>query len=339
MKILLTEFWKYNTMELVGGYALIKDLELGLTPPAIFENRKMIKKFEENVLLKDYTSFKIGGPARYFFKAKTKQDLIEAIQTAKQNGLPFFILGGGSNLLVSDKGYDHLVIKMENARIDLFDNSESSCSVEAKENPKIYVEAGAALSSLVVFTTENNLTGMEWAAGIPGTVGGAIVGNAGAFGMSMSSVAQSVEAIDIEFEKTKIFENQDCEFEYRNSIFKQGKDLIIFSAILEMERGDKEKIQKATKEFLDSRASADILFPSAGSVFKNPKGYFAGELIEKCGLKGKKIGDIQISETHCNFFVNLGDGKASDVLELIKLAKQSVKEKFGIDLQEEIIVL
>jgi UDP-N-acetylmuramate dehydrogenase len=301
--------------------------------------QRTMEKFEENVLLKDYTSFKIGGPARYFFKAKTKQDLIEAIQTAKQNDLPFFILGGGSNLLVSDKGYDGLIIKMENARIDLFDNSKSSCSVEAEENPKIYVEAGAAMSSLVAFATENNLCGMEWATGIPGTVGGAIVGNAGAFGASMSSVVKSVEAIDIESEKTKIFENQDCGFEYRNSIFKHNKDLIIFSAILEMERGDKEKIQKATKEFLDSRSSSNILFPSVGSVFKNPKGYFAGELIEKCGLKGKKIGDIQISETHCNFFVNLGNGKASDVLELIKLAKQSVKQKFGIDLQEEIIIL
>lgn len=298
-----------------------------------------MKKFEENVLLKDYTSFKIGGPAKYFFKAETKQGLIEAIQTAKQNGLPFFILGGGSNLLVNDKGYDGLIIKMENTRIDLFDNSESSCSVEAGENPKVYVEAGAAMSSLVAFATENNLCGMEWATGIPGTVGGAIVGNAGAFGASMSIVVKNVEAIDIESEKTKIFENQDCEFEYRNSIFKRDKNLIVFSAILEIESGDKEKIQEATKEFLNRRSSSNILLPSAGSVFKNPEGYFAGELIEKSGLKGKKIGDIQISETHCNFFVNLGNGKASDVLELIKLAKQSVKEKFEIELQEEIIVL
>jgi UDP-N-acetylmuramate dehydrogenase len=323
---------------MVGGYALIKDFELGLTPPAIILSL-MIQKFEKNILLKDYTSFKIGGPAKYFFKVKTKQDLISAVKTAKQNGLPFFILGGGSNLLVKDNGYDGLIIKIENARIDLFDNQGSSCDKEAQENPKICVEAGAALSSLTAFAIENNLCGMEWAAGIPGTVGGAIVGNAGAFGMSMSSAVKSVEVIDIESEKAKVFENQDCEFEYRNSIFKRDKNLIVFSAILEMERGDKEKIQEATKEFLNRRSSSNILLPSAGSVFKNPEGYFAGELIEKSGLKGKKIGDIQISETHCNFFVNLGQGKASDVLELIKLAKQSVKEKFGIDLQEEIIVL
>ena len=298
-----------------------------------------MKKFEQNVLLKDYTSFKIGGAAKYFFKAKTKQELIEAIKTAKQNDLPFFILGGGSNLLVNDNGYDGLAIKMENARIDLFDNYESSCVIEASENPKIYVEAGALLSSLVVFTIENDLRGMEWASGIPGTVGGAIVGNAGAFGISMNTIIKSVEAIDIESEKTKVFDNQDCEFEYRDSIFKRDKNLIVFSAILEMERGDKEKIKSRIKEFSRRRTSSNISLPSAGSVFKNPKGHFAGELIEKCGLKGKKVGDIQISETHCNFFVNLGNGKSSDVLELIKLAKQSVKQKFGIDLQEEIIIL
>ena len=299
----------------------------------------MIKRFEENVLIRDYTTFKIGGPAKYFFKAKTKLELIEAIQTAKQNGLPFFILGGGSNLLVRDNGYDGLIIKMENARIDLFDNSKSSCAAEAKENPKIYVEAGALLSSLVAKTTENNLTGMEWASGIPGTVGGAIVGNAGAFGASISSAIRSVEAFNIKSEKIEIFENQGCEFKYRDSIFKRDKNLIIVSAILELERGGKAEIQKVAKEFFNRRTSANVLFPSAGSVFKNPEGYFAGELIEKCGLKGKRIGDIQISETHCNFFVNLGNGKASDVLELIKFAKQSVKEKFKIDLQEEIIVL
>ena len=299
----------------------------------------MIQKFEKNVLLKDYTSFKIGGAAKYFFKTKIKTDLIKAIQTAKQNGLSFFILGGGSNLLVDDNGYDGLIIKMENTQIDLFDKKESFCDIEAEENPKIYVEAGALLSSFVSRATEDSLTGMEWAKGIPGTVGGAIVGNAGAFGASISSVVKSVEVLDIKSVEIKIFENQDCEFEYRNSIFKRDKNLIVFSAILEMERGEKEKIQETTKGFLNRRSSANILFPSAGSIFQNPEGYFAGELIEKCGLKGKKIGDIQISETHCNFFLNLGNGKSSDVLELMKLAKQSVKQKFGIDLQEEIAIL
>ena len=315
------------------------------------QKEKIFKKFEENVSLKDYTSFRIGGTARYFFRAKTKQDLISAIQTAKQNGLPFFILGKGSNLLVSDKGYNGLMIKMENSKIELFDNSKSSCAVEARENPRIYVEAGALLSSLAALAVENSLTGMEWAAGIPGTVGGAVVGNAGAFGASMSSTIASIEAVDTKSEKIRVFVNQDCKFKYRDSIFKQDKNLIIISALLEMERGDKQEIQKTIKEFLERRALAQPKFPSAGSVFKNPapaqilekfgrtKGYSAGELIEKCGLRGKRTGDIQISEKHCNFFVNLGKGKASDVLELINLAKRAVKQKFGIELREEIVIL
>lgn len=296
----------------------------------------MMEKFEKDVLLKNYTTFKIGGPAKYFFPAKTKQDLISAIKTAKQNDLPFFILGSGSNLLVNDKGYDGLIIKMENSKIESFDN---------EENPRIYAEAGALLNSLVAQTMKNSLSGMEWATGIPGTVGGAVAGNAGAFEISMSNVVKSVEVFDISqfseagLPKIRIFKNQDCEFKYRDSIFKHNENLIIFSANLELKIGDAEKIKTRIKEFLDSRESTNILFPSAGSVFKNPKGYSAGKLIEQCGLKGKKAGDIQILEKHCNFFVNLGNGKASDVLELINLAKQSVKQKFRIDLQEEIVIL
>jgi UDP-N-acetylmuramate dehydrogenase len=296
----------------------------------------MMEKFEKDVLLKDYTTFKIGGPAKYFFPAKTKQDLISAIKTAKQNDLPFFILGSGSNLLVNDKGYDGLIIKMENSKIESFDN---------EENPRIYAEAGALLNFLVAQTIKNSLSGMEWATGIPGTVGGAVAGNAGAFEISMSNVVKSVEVFDISqfseagLPKIRIFKNQDCEFKYRDSIFKHNENLIIFSANLELKIGDAEKIKTRIKEFLDSRESTNILFPSAGSVFKNPKGYSAGKLIEQCGLKGKKAGDIQILEKHCNFFVNLGNGKASDVLELINLAKQSVKQKFRIDLQEEIVIL
>ncbi len=322
---------------------------------------EILEKFEQNVLLKGYTAFKIGGPARYFFRAKTKQDLIEAIKAAKQNNLSFFILGGGSNLLVNDKGYDGLVIKMENSRIELFGN---------KGAPKIYVESGALLSSVVARAIKNSLSGMEWAIGIPGTVGGAVAGNAGAFEMSMSDVVKSVEAIDIsqfsevQLPKIRNLENEDCRFGYRDSIFRHNKNLIVFSADLELKTGEGQEIQKATKEFLERRQNTQPKHPSAGSVFKNVKIKNqsaelqskikkdrniksvikndiipAGYLIEKCGLKGKRIGDVQISEKHCNFFVNLGQARASDALELINLAKRAVKQKFGIDLQEEIVIL
>jgi len=278
-------------------------------------------KFKRNVLLKNYTTFKIGGPAKYFYIAKNKTDLIEAIKKAKKLKLPFFILGGGSNLLVSDKGYNGLVIKF-----------------------------GRPLSRYVS-------KGSEWAAGIPGTVQGAVCGNAGAFGKSMKDVVESVEVFDAETGKVKIFKNKDCRFSYRNSIFRKKKNLIILSVKIKLKKVDVKKI----KQYLNYKKQTQPLnFPSAGSVFKNftprrkefsgagPKRFAeldkfkkngvipAAYLIDKCGLKGKKIGNVKISEKHGNFIVNLGWGKAKDVIKLIKLAKKKVKKKFKVSLEEEI---
>jgi len=263
-------------------------------------------KFKKNVLLENYTTFKIGGLAKYFFIAKTKEDLIKAIKLAKKLKLPFFILGGGSNLLVSDRGFNGLVIKF-----------------------------GQPLSSYVS-------KGLEWAAGIPGTVQGAVCGNAGAFGKSMKDAVKSVEVFDIKREKVEIFKNKDCQFGYRDSIFKKKKNLVIISVKIKSGKSDRKKI----KEYLDYRKQRHPRLPSAGSVFKNPApssgaGRGVGEtpaaiLIHRAGLTGKKIGDAQISEKHSNFIVNLGNAKAKDVKKLIKLVKQKVKNKFGIVLEEEI---
>ncbi len=310
--------------------------------------KKVLPDVRVNVLLKNYTSFKIGGPARYFFTAKTKQDLIKAVKATKELSLPFFILGGGSNLLVSDKGYDGLVIKCQMSKSKLF-------QIKSKfQNPKIYTESGVLLNQLVVMALENGLTGLESVAGIPGTVGGAIKGNAGAFGMSMADIVKSVEVLEIKQEengsppklaetrspKIKIFKNKDCKFGYRDSIFKHNENLIILSAEIELSKGNKKETWKKTKGYLAYRKNNQPLeFPCAGSIFKNPKKFSAGELIEKSGLKGKKIGKVQISEKHANFIVNLGAGKAKDVLGLIKLAKEKVKEKFGIELEEEVVFL
>jgi len=292
-------------------------------------------KFKRNVLLKDYTTFKIGGPAKYFYIAKTKTELIEAIKKAKKIKLPFFILGGGSNLLVSDKGFNGLVIKF-----------------------------GQPLSSYVS-------KGLEWAVGIPGTVQGAVCSNAGAFKKSMKDVVESVEVFDTETGKVKIFKNKDCQFSYRDSIFRKNKNLIILSAALQLKKGNKKVIKNKIKKNLEQRKQTQPLnFPSAGSIFKNlpafPAGFlveedkssslpfavarvFRGEedkssslpfavarVIEKCGLKGKKIGKVKISEKHANFILNLGKGKAKDVIKLIKLIKKKVKNKFKINLEEEI---
>jgi len=288
------------------------------------EIESVLSGIKKNVLLRDYTAFKIGGSAKYFFTANNKEDLIKAILLAKKLKLPFFIFGGGSNLLVSDEGFEGLTIKVQSSDFEV-----RSC--------EIFTEAGVILNQLVIIALKNNLTGLEWAAGIPGTVGGAIFGNAGAFGKSIGDLIEEVEVLDSESEKIKILGNKDCKFSYRNSLFKKNKNLIILSAIFQLKKEKKSEIERKIKEYLDYRRETQPLnFPSAGSVFKNPLGFSAGDLIEKSGLKGKKIGDVKISEKHANFILNLEKGRARDVIELIKLIKKEVKNKFGIALEEEI---
>ena len=310
---------------------------------------KKILGIQKNILLKNYTTFQVGGQAKYFLKVETKDELIKVIQAVKKINLPFFILGGGSNLLVSDKGYGGLIIKFQVSSFKFQDN-------------EAYVGAGALLGNLVKTSADKGLSGLEWAAGIPGTLGGAIRGNAGAFEKSITDVIQEVEVLDVKDLKIKKLKNKDCNFGYRESVFKYNSNLIILSAILRLKKRRQQDIQKKIQEYLDYRKTNHPLnFPSAGSVFKNPKIKIvdlkllkefpeiknfnkkkiipAGFLIEKSGLKGKKIGNVQISEKHCNFIINLGKGKAEDVKKLINLAKAKVKDKFKINLEEEIYYL
>jgi len=296
--------------------------------------------FQKDVSLKNYTTFKIGGKAKYFFIAKTKEDLFCAITAAKKLKLPFFVLGGGSNLLVSDKGYEGLVINFK-------------FSVFSFQKNKIIVGAGTRLGELVNASAERRLTGLEWASGIPGTVGGAVFGNAGAFQKSMKDVVKEVEVLDTKDLRFKIYDFKKCQFGYRNSIFKHKKNLIILSIIFKLKKGKKSEIKKRIKEYLNYKKERQPFdYPSAGSIFKNPSGFSVGELgeeskfssssfaaarlIEKCGLKGKRIGQAKISEKHANFIVNLGNARAKDVKELIDLVKKEVKKKFKINLEEEI---
>lgn len=310
---------------------------------------KKILGIQKNILLKNYTTFQVGGQAKYFLKVETKDELIKVIQAVKKINLPFFILGGGSNLLVSDKGYGGLIIKFQVSSFKFQDN-------------EAYVGAGALLGNLVKTSADKGLSGLEWAAGIPGTLGGAIRGNAGAFEKSITDVIQEVEVLDVKDLKIKKLKNKDCNFGYRESVFKYNSNLIILSAILRLKKRRQQDIQKKIQEYLDYRKTNHPLnFPSAGSVFKNPKIKIVdlkllkefpeiknfnkkkiipvGFLIEKSGLKGKKIGNVQISEKHCNFIINLGKGKAEDVKKLINLAKAKVKDKFKINLEEEIYYL
>jgi UDP-N-acetylmuramate dehydrogenase len=221
------------------------------------------------------------------------------------------------------------------------------------------VEGGMKLKEIVKFCLKEGLTGLEWAAGIPGTLGGAVYGNASAFGNSMSDLVEKVEVFDVQKEKIRTFEKKDCQFGLKESIFKKQKRYILISAVLKLKKGKKKEIKEKIKYHLDYREKNHPLnFPSAGSIFKNKKLKIknkkllkafpklrefnkkgeipAGYLIEKSGLKGKRIGGAEISKKHANFIVNLGKAKAEDVLRLINLVKKEVKNKFGISLEEEI---
>ena len=285
---------------------------------------KELEGIKKNISLKDYTTFKIGGSAQYFFIAQRKEDLVKAVALAKEKEIPYFILGGGSNLLVSDQGYQGLAIKNEITEIEFFSS-------------KIICGGGVRLSSLMNLATEKELTGLEWAVAIPGTVAGAIYGNAGAFGQSIQDIIKEVEVFDSQDLTIKTFKKEECSFSYRESIFKKEKNLIILSVTLELKKGEGEKIKSKIKEHLEyKKKNHSWDYPSAGSVFKNPTGFFAAELIDKCGLKGKRINQAMVSEKHANFILNLGGAKEKDVKKLIELIKKEVKNKFKIDLVEEI---
>ncbi len=314
---------------------LTKDLELEITLPAHFFKKEEMKKedikkvfphIRFNVSLAEYTTFKIGGIADYFLEVENKEKLKESVLWARDNNLPFFILSGGSNVLFSDKGYRGLVIKTGKGKINF-------------KEEKIISFSGNLLRDIISFSLKEGLTGLEWSCGIPGSIGGAVFGNAGAFDSSIKDSVLEVEALDLETKKIKKFKNKECLFGYRESLFKKN-NYVILEVVLKLKKEKKEIIEENINSFLKKRKEKQPLGNfSAGSVFKNEKGVSAGFLIEKCGLKGKRIGNAVISQKHANFILNLGKAKAKEVKELIEIAKKEVKKKFGIDLKEEIILI
>jgi len=285
--------------------------------------KKLGLKVKTNEPLAKYTTFKIGGPADFFVEVEKEEELVKLLRLLKVLKLPYFVLGGGSNLLVADEGFRGIVIKIANYELRI-------------TNCKIIAGAGVSLGKLVELAAENSLAGLEFAVGIPGTVGGAVRGNAGAWQQAIGDKVKRVKVVTPEGE-IKWIDSSDCQFAYRQSRFKKTKE-IIWEVELELEKGNKKEIQEKIKENLAKRASQPKE-PSAGCIFVNPKPFAAGELIDKCGLKGKRIGDAQISPKHANFIINLDKAKAAEVVRLIKLIKEKVKEKFGIDLEEEIFFL
>jgi UDP-N-acetylmuramate dehydrogenase len=290
--------------------------------------REKIKNLQTDVSLKNYSTFRIGGPAKYFVKPETTEELISVLKIVKEDQIPFYIIGGGSKLLISDKGFDGLVIKTNNKNLEVKDNI-------------ISVDAGILTNHLIQKAKDKSLTGVEWLAGIPGMVGGSINGNAGAFGGSMEDIIESVQAFDLKTGEIIDFSKEDCQFKYRSSIFKKNSNLIILSADLKLKEGNKEEIKKEMEKYFNHRRKHHPLqYPSVGCIFTNPvvngEEVPAWKVVVDCELIGKRIGNVKVSEKHSNFIVNLGEGKASEVEELINLIKKTAQEKFGISLTEEV---
>ena len=284
-------------------------------------------KIRYNEPMSKHTTLKVGGNADVLVMPEDVNDIINALSYAKENNIPVTVIGNGSKLLVLDKGIRGIVIKLGSKFADINVTDEY-----------ITVNAGMTLPRLAIIAKDNSLSGLEFAAGIPGNVGGAIYMNAGAYGSEMANVIQEVTYID-ENLNVQTVSNEQCEFGYRKSIFR-GSKKIILSAKLKLQHGDKQEIEALMKNNNEARRTKQPLeYPNAGSTFKRPEGYFVGKLIDDLGLKGYKIGDAQISTKHSGFIVNTGKATAQDVLNLINYVKEKVLEANGVKLEEEIIVL
>ncbi|HET7375417.1 MAG TPA: UDP-N-acetylmuramate dehydrogenase [Anaerolineae bacterium] len=295
-------------------------------------------KLEINVPLSRYTTARIGGPADLLIEVNSADDLKQIVLTARKVSLPIFILGGGANVLVSDAGVRGLTIINKAKRIEFRDGGQVWC------------ESGTVLPTLARECGARGLGGLEWALGVPGTVGGAVVGNAGAHGRD---IAASLISATILNERDQVVEwsTAEFEYEYRSSRIKKSQRVaacagrknelrtaqqVVLAAIFQLRLEDRSELEKRANEFTDYRRRTQPPGASIGSMFKNPAGTAAGRLIDQAGLKGATIGGAEISGIHANFFVNRGDAKAADVKALIDLARQQVKEKFGVELELEI---
>lgn len=300
-------------------------------------------QIQENILLKEHTTFKIGGPAGYFCVVNTLPEIQEALDFATKNNIDFFILAGGSNIIVSDQGYQGLVIKLNLNSIDM-------------TNSQVVVGSSVVVNQLIDTLIENSLSGLQWAGGLPGTIGGAIRGNAGAFGGEIKDIVKEVTSID---SKGQIIKRDvdECRFTYRSSIFKHSKEIII-EATLSLRSGDPIILKKEANEHRDYRvARHPIEFPSAGSIFKNvavtdvPKENLdqfktaqkndpfpvipTAFILSEAGLKGYTIGGAQVSEKHPNYIINVNNATAQDVVGVIQNCIAQVGDKFGIRLEVE----
>ncbi len=283
-----------------------------------------IGRCERDVLLSKHTTYKVGGKAKLMVYPKNVECLVKLLKLIKMHDIKYKVLGLGSNVLFSDKIFDGVIIRL--SELD---------EVEFFGNNKIRVGAGYSLMKLSLLAARKGLAGLEFASGIPGTVGGAVFMNAGAYKSDMGYVVTEVKVLTPDFNIITL-ENKEMNFHYRSSFLQKHPDYICLEAVIKLEKGDKNALDEVIKERRQRRMESQPLeYPSAGSVFRNPEGMFAGKLIEDLGLKGKTIGGAMVSEKHANFIINYKKAKSSDVKKLIELVHQKVLEEYDVDMKIE----
>lgn len=287
---------------------------------------EMVEK--ERVLQKEpmsrHTTFRVGGAADYFVSVKTEEEIWKVLTLCKEEGIPFFVLGNGSNLLVGDGGYRGVIVQIC-----------KEMNAITVDGDRLRVQAGALLSKIGNVALDAGLTGFEFGAGIPGTLGGAVYMNAGAYGGEMKDVIESVTVLNPQG-KRMVLRKEELELGYRTSkVAKEG--YVVLEAVLKLQPGDPEEIREKMAQLREQRVTKQPLeFPSAGSTFKRPTGYFAGKLIQDAGLAGLTVGGAQVSEKHCGFVINRGGATAAEIMELVRQVQQKVKETFGVELELEV---
>ena len=283
------------------------------------------KRILRNEPMKKHTTFRIGGPADVLVQPATITEIEQVLQCCEEQAVPYYVVGNGSNLLVGDEGIRGVVLQLGN------DFSE----VEVCEDDTIWVQAGCMLSKVANLAAEHALTGMEFAAGIPGTIGGAVMMNAGAYGGEMKDIIECVTLLTPDRE-VLILPQDQMEFGYRESIVSK-ENYIVLEAKLRLQKGEPEAIEAKMKEYSEARRSKQPLeYPSAGSTFKRPEGYYAGKLIMDAGLAGYRVGDAQVSEKHCGFVINCGQATAKDVTAVMNDVIHRVAEAYQVELEPEV---
>lgn len=274
-----------------------------------------------------HTTFRVGGEAACMLLIHSEEELCKLIPYFKLIGQEYFILGNGSNLLVGDKGYQGIVLKLDKGMQEI-----------QVEDTRIRVKAGALLSQTANLARDHGLTGMEFAAGIPGSIGGAVVMNAGAYEGEMKQIVESVRAMNTDGEILTL-DNDTMEFGYRTSVIR-NRPFVVLEAVLTLQKGDVQAITARMEELAQLRRSKQPLeYASAGSTFKRPEGYFAGKLIMDAGMRGYRIGGAQVADKHCGFIVNTGKATAADIKEVIEEVQARVKQRFHVDLEPEVVFL